>query len=301
MQLIRYRIIWYLLSGVLIGGSILLVGAFGLKQGIEFTGGTLISLRFAAQRPSPVQVQQALTAYPLGTITIQPVGETDMNVRTKTVDEHTHQQLLKTLEEKFGKTTELQYNAIGPAIGDELRKKSFSALGVVFVAILAFIAWSFRTVSAPIESWKYGVIVLVTAFHDIAIPVGLFAVLGKFLHVEIGTSFIAAVLTIMGYSINDTIVVMDRIRENLQKTTGSFEEIVGRSLNQTILRSFNTSMTSVLALLAVYFFGGESIKYFALALIAGIVTGTYSSIFIASPLLVTWNAWTRRRKGIAGR
>ncbi len=296
MNIIKYRFFWYLFSGVIVGGSILLLSIFGLKQGIDFTGGTLISVRFAKQRPNPVQLQQTLAAYPLGELIIQPVGDTDMNIRVRNLDEPAHQNILKLLEEKFGSTTELQYSAIGPAIGDELRQKSISALLVVFVAILIFIAWSFRKVSAPVESWKYGLIVLVTAFHDVAVPVGVFVLLGRFLNVEIGTSFIAAVLTIMGYSINDTIVIMDRVRENLQKTTGSFEDIVSRSLKQTILRSFNTSMTTILVLLAVYFFGGESIKYFALALILGIVTGTYSSIFIAAPLLVTWDAWTRRRR-----
>ena len=213
----------------------------------------------------------------------------------KTIGEDTHQQILKTFQEKFATTTELQYNAIGPAIGNELRQKALTGLVIVFLAILAFIAWSFRRVSAPVASWKYGMIVIATAFHDVAIPVGLFVLLGHFQNVEIGTSFIAAILTIMGYSINDTIVVMDRIRENLVTSSGSFEEIVERSLRQTMLRSFNTSMTTTLSLLAVYFFGGESIKHFALALIVGILTGTYSSIFIASPLLVTWSRWSGRR------
>lgn len=296
MTIIQLRKTWYLCSGVFVGGSILCLVWFGLKQGIDFTGGALLAVRFENTRPSPVAVGQALAPLNLGEITIQPVGERDMNVRTKMLEENAHQNVLKTLNDTFGKTIELQFNAIGPAIGEELRHKALTGLVIVFLAILAFIAWSFRRVSTPVASWKYGVVVLVTAFHDVAIPVGLFALLGKFQNVEIGTSFIAAILTIMGYSINDTIVVMDRIRENILKTTGSFEEIVERSLRQTILRSFNTSITTTLALLAVYLFGGESIKHFALALIVGILTGTYSSIFIASPLLVTWSRWSARRR-----
>lgn len=296
MNIIKLRGLWYAFSALLVGGSIVCLALFGLKQGIDFTGGTLLSLRFEGARPTTVGVEQALAPLNLGEVTIQPVGSTDMNIRSKALEEDVHQNVLKTLKEKFGNTTELQYNAIGPAIGDELRQKALTGLVIVFLAILSFIAWSFRRVSAPVASWKYGVIVILTAFHDVAVPVGLFALLGKFQNVEIGTSFIAAILTIMGYSINDTIVVMDRIRENLQKTSGSFEEIVERSLKQTMLRSLNTSMTTTLALLAVYLFGGESIKHFALALIIGIVTGTYSSIFIASPLLVSWSRWSARKK-----
>ncbi|MBP9864358.1 protein translocase subunit SecF [Patescibacteria group bacterium] len=295
MNIIKLRSVWYVISAVLVGGSLVLLATFGLKQGIDFTGGTELSVRFE-KRPTPVEVEGVLTSFQLGEITIQPVGDTDMNVRMKTIEENQHQDIVKKLGESFGKVSELQYNAIGPAVGVELRQKSVSALTIVFLAILAFIAWSFRKVAAPVKSWKYGMIVLATAFHDVAIPLGLFAILGKYAGVEIGTPFIAAILTIMGYSINDTIVVLDRVRENLQKTTGVFEDIVERSVQQTMLRSFNTSMTTTLALLAVYFFGGESIKNFALALIVGIVTGTYSSIFIASPLLVTWNKWSHRSK-----
>lgn len=301
MKIIKNRWIWYLLSGVLVGGSIVLLSVFGLKQGIDFTGGTLMSVRFE-KRPTAVDAEKALSALNLNAVTIQPAGDTDLILRFKSVEEDTHQKISQTLEATFGKTTELQYNAIGPAVGVELRQKAVSSLVVIFLLILGFIAWSFRKVSAPVQSWKYGVIVLISAFHDVMVPIGLFALLGHFMNVEIGTPFIAAILTIMGYSINDTIVVLDRIRENLQKTTGTFEEIVERSVKQTMFRSFNTSMTTVLALSAVLFFGGDSIKDFALALIVGIITGTYSSIFIASPLLVTWNGLSRRKAAVkAGR
>ena len=294
MNIIKLRYVWYTLSAILVGGSILCLAVFGLKQGVDFTGGTLLSVRFQTQ-PSPVAVEQAMSPLNLGEVTVQPSGTSDMNISTKTLDEDTHQKLLQILNQKFGKTTELQFDAIGPAIGDELRQKALTGLVIVFLAILAFIAWSFRGVSAPVASWKYGVIVILTSFHDVALPIGVFALLGHFANVSIGSSFIAAILTIMGYSINDTIVVMDRVRENLMKTSGTFEEIVERSVQQTMLRSFNTSMVTTLALLAIYFFGGDSIKYFALALIVGIVTGTYSSIFIASPLLVTWAKWDAKK------
>ncbi|MFA5185605.1 MAG: protein translocase subunit SecF [Patescibacteria group bacterium] len=295
MKIVKNRWFWFLFSGVLVVSAVVALATFGLKQGIDFTGGTQLSVRFE-KRPTPVDAEKAMAVFNLNTMTIQPAGDTDLIFRFKSIDEDTHQKMIKTMESTFGKVTELQYNAIGPAVGVELRQKAISSLVIIFLLVLAFIAWSFRKVSAPVQSWKYGTVVLASAFHDVIIPVGLFALLGKFLNWEIGTPFIAAVLTIMGYSINDTIVVLDRVRENLQKTTGTFEEIVERSIQQTMLRSFNTSMTTILALLAVFFFGGESIKEFALALIVGIATGTYSSIFIIPSLLVTWNKFSHKTK-----
>ncbi len=296
MNIIKLRYVWYILSAILVGGSIVCLATFGLKQGIDFVGGSELTVKFDGARPNSVDIEKAISSESTGSLTIQPVGDNEATIRTKTLEEAQHQEMVKTLNDKFGKVTEMQYNAIGPAVGEELRQKSLTGLVIIFLAILAFIAYQFRGVSKPVESWKYGLVVIATAFHDVAVPVGLFAILGKTMNLEIGTSFIAAILTIMGYSINDTIVVMDRIRENLMKTSGTFEEIVERSLKQTMLRSFNTSMTTTLALTAVYIFGGESIKYFALALIVGILTGTYSSIFIASPLLVTWSRWDAKMR-----
>lgn len=294
MKIVKNRWYWFLLSGVLLVSAIGLLATFGLKQGIDFTGGTLLSVRFE-KRPTPVDAEKALAVFNLNAITIQPAGEADLIFRFKTVEEDTHQKILETLGSTFGKVTELQYNAIGPAVGEELRQKAVSSLVIIFLLVLGFIAWSFRKVSAPVQSWKYGAVVLASAFHDVLIPVGLFALLGKFYNWEIGTPFIAAVLTIMGYSINDTIVVLDRVRENLQKMSGTFEEIVEQSIQQTMLRSLNTSLTTILALSAVFFFGGDSIKDFALALIVGVATGTYSSIFVIPSLLVVWNNVTRKR------
>lgn len=288
MTILKLRPLWYVCSAILIGGSIALLAVFGLKQGIDFTGGSLLSVRFV-ERPSPVDVQQVLSGTISGSLVIQPVGETDMNIRAQELDEATHAAALSALKESFEGAEELRYDAIGPSIGAELREKSWQALAVVFAGILAYIAYVFRKVSTPVQSWKYGVVTLVTAAHDVILPIGLFALLGATMGVEIGTPFIAALLTIMGYSINDTIIVLDRVRENLRRMNGSFEEIVGASLKQTWVRSINTSATTLAALVAIFFLGGESIRDFALVLIVGIITGTYSSLFIASPLLVTWN------------
>lgn len=297
MSIIKLRKIWYAFSAILVGGSIAAVAVFGLKFGIDFTGGSFLSARFE-KAPAPLEAEQALAPLNLGSMTIQPVGEKDLNLRMATLDEDAHQSVLNALRERFGEVNELQFTSFGPSIGKELRNKSILALVLIFIAILVYIAWAFRKVSAPIKAWKYGVITIITAFHDVLLPTGLFAVLGKFYGAEIGTPFIAAILTIMGYSINDTIVVLDRVRENLQRSTGDFEVIVEKSVRQTLLRSLNTTLTTLLALIAVFLFGGASIRDFSLALIVGIATGAYSSIFIAAPLLVTWNNWSHRKKRV---
>lgn len=269
---------------------------FGLKQGIDFTGGSLLSVRYESQRPAVMEAEQTLASLELGGMIVQPVGETDMNFRMRTLQESEHQQILALLSEAYGEINELRFDSIGPVIGQELRSKSMTALVIVFFAILLFIGWTFRKVSIPVASWKYGIVTVLAAFHDVMIPVGVFVFLGKYYGVEVGTPFIAAILTIMGYSINDTIVVFDRVRENLQKTSGTFVEIVNNSLNQAIVRSINTTFTTILALVAVFLFGGGSIRDFALVLIIGIATGAYSSIFIASPLLVTFYKSQQKRK-----
>jgi preprotein translocase subunit SecF len=296
MNIIKYRPIWYLLSAAMIGASIVFLAVFGLKEGIDFAGGSLLVVRYEGARPSPIEAENTVSSLNLGGIIVQPVGETDMSFRLKDMDEASHQKFVQQLKDKYGNITELRFDSIGPVIGQELRSKSIFALVIVFIAILIYIAYVFRKVSVPIASWKYGLITAFTAFHDIIIPIGLFALLGKLHGLEIGTSFVAAILTIMGFSIHDTIVVLDRVRENLQRTSGLFEDIVNTSLNQTIVRSINTTITTLLALLAVYFFGGASVHDFSLALIVGIGVGAYSSIFIAAPMLVTWYKFDLKAK-----
>jgi preprotein translocase subunit SecF len=220
-----------------------------------------------------------------------------MIFRFKSVDEARHQEILKHLGEKFDKVEENRFESIGPTIGKELRRKATYAIVVVLICIILYIAWAFRKVSKPVASWKYGVIAVIALIHDVGIPIGLFAVLGRFFGVEVNSAFVAAILTILGYSVNDTIVVFDRVRENLIKSGGDydeFEKIVNESVNQTFARSINTTLTTLLALIAIFFWGGETIKYFALALIVGIGLGAYSSIFIASPLLVVLERKKRR-------
>ncbi len=286
LNIIAKRKVWYVISGTLVVASILCLILFGLNLGIDYTGGALWEIKTA----NPVAVPGArdfLSSNIGSEVVVQPT-ENGLIFRFKEISEETHQKISKDFGEKFGAFEELRFEAVGPVIGQELKQKSTLSIILVALAVILYIAWTFRKVSKPVISWKYGVLTVVSLLHDVILPLGLFAVLGKFFNVEIGASFIAAILTIAGYSINDTIVVLDRVRENLFKEKGDFEETVEKSVNQTIARSLNTTFTTLLALVAVYFFGGETIKYFALALIVGIASGAYSSIFVASPLLVTW-------------
>ncbi len=295
MNIIKLRPVWFAFSGTLIAAAIIAWAVFGLHYGIDFTGGSILTVRFDGNRPSTVEIERSLDGIDVGELIVQPVGEQDANIRMKTLTEEEHAAVVKKISDTFKGVTELSFNAIGPAIGAELRTKAIEAIALAFIAIMAYIAYSFRKVSVPVESWKFGFITILTAFHDTIIPVGAFVILGKFYGWEVDTPFVVAVLTIMGYSINDTIVVMDRVRENLRRMSGTFEHIVTESLKQTYVRSINTTLTVLLAILAVYLFGGQTLKPFALALMLGIATGAYSSIFIAPPLLVTWEKLRRKR------
>ncbi len=296
MTVYKLRAIWYTLSSTLVLGSLIAFAIFGLKVGIDFTGGSMMALRFGGDRPSAIEVERSLDGMDLGSIIVQPVGDHDANIRMKTLTEAQHAEVLKKFSDTFKDVSELRFDAIGPAIGAELRTKAIEALIVALLAILAYIAFSFRKVSVPVQNWKYGMITVLTAFHDTIVPVGVFVILGKWANWEVDTTFVVALLTILGYSINDTIVVLDRVRENLHRMSGSFEDIVDVSLRQTYVRSLNTTFATLCGIIAVYFFGGASLKPFALALGIGIATGAYSSIFIAPPLLVTWEKFARRKK-----
>jgi preprotein translocase subunit SecF len=297
LHVVKLRRAWYIVSGVTIGLSIAFLAMWGLKQGIDFTGGSLMAVRFNA-RPSSADVQRVLdtSGVELGSVVIQPVADTDMQFRLKPLTEEQHASVFAALKKAYPAVSELRFDAIGPVVGEELRKKSIEGLAITLLAILIYVAYVFRKVSAPVQSWKYGLVTIFTAFHDVIVPMGVFAWLGHARDVEVGTSFIAAILTILGYSITDTIVVLDRVRENLPKRSGSFADIVEASVHQTFLRSLNTSLATLLTLTAVYLFGGSSLHEFTLTLIIGIAVGTYSSIFIASPLLVSWQLWVQKRR-----
>jgi preprotein translocase subunit SecF len=284
--LVNLRPLWYTITGVLVAFSLAAIGTWGLKQGIEFTGGTLMAVRFE-QRPGVAEVSATLTGAvtDLGAIVVQPAGDQDMQFRTRTLSEEEHQAVLKNL----------RFDAIGPTIGEELRAKSVQGLAIVLVAILIYVGYAFRRVGSAVKSWKYGLVTILASSFVVLVPVGLYAFMGWRYGTEIGTSFVAAILTIIGYSITDTIVVMDRIRENLHKVNAPFPQIVEMSIRQTFVRSITNSLATLLTLIAIFLFGGDTLDEFTLPLIVGIVIGTFSSMLFASPLLVTLEKWQRRK------
>ncbi len=292
---IKYSAVYYILFGILVIGSISALLIFGLKFGIEFTGGSTMEVNFIDKRPVNEEISKTLSGFNLGEIIVKPTGDKGVVLQFKGIDETVHQQILSKLSE-LSKVEERSFEYIGPSIGQELKQKTILSMFLALLAITLYIAFAFRKVSKPVSSWKYGIASLIALFHDILIPLGVFAILGKFYNIEITIPIIAALLTILGFSVHDTIVIFDRIRENiLRKGMGQFEETVNWSLNQTIGRSISTVFTTLLTLLSIFFFGGQTLKYFSLALIIGITSGAYSSIFIASPLLVSWRKWDEKR------
>ncbi len=294
-NIIGHRKIWFAFSAILVGISLVSFATWGLKYSVDFTGGSMESLSFE-KKPANQDINEVFKALNLEAPSIKAAENNIIVLRYQTVDEETHQKILAALKEKLGNVEEKSFDSIGPVIGQELKNKSITAIVVVIIGIAAYVAWAFRKVSKPVDSWKYGVITIVALLHDVIIPIGAFSILGHYQGVEVDASFIAAILTILGYSVNDTIVVFDRTRENLLRYwTKDFIVTVNNSVNETLARSFNTTLTTLFALIAIYLFGGETIKYFALALIIGITTGAYSSVFIASPLLVTWHNLTLKK------
>lgn len=295
-NIIKHRSIWLGISMALVVVAVIALFSWGLKFGIDFSGGSLLEVKFANGQPSVSSVQNQLTEISISSLIVQPT-EDSFILRFKESDEDSHQivkEKLAQLPEASSGLEEVRFEAIGPSIGQELRSKSFWLMFFVLLVIIIYIAFAFKKVSKPVASWKYGLIAIIALFHDVLITLGVFAVLGRFYGIEINTTFVVAILTVLGYSVNDTIVVFDRTRENLPKSTDNFATTVNDSVNQTLVRSLSTSFTTILVLLAVFFLGGDSVSDFVLALIIGIFFGSYSSVFVTSPLLVVWEKWQRR-------
>jgi len=296
LHIINNRKWFYIISGTAIAISIVALLIWWLKPGIDFLGGTYWEFQFKNQIEKSV-IEQTLKQNIQGDITIQEQGSLAFSVRTIDISEQDHQKLVQTLKAQDATFEELRWETIGPAVGKTLRDKSFRAIAFVIIGISLYVAIAFRRASRPVQSWKYGLITVATLFHDVIIPLGVFALLGRFKNVEIDTNFVVAMLVIMGFSVHDTIVVFDRIREKLRtpNTQMAFPELVNQSLNETITRSVNTSLTVLLAILAIYVWGSHTLQWFIMALMIGISTGMYSSIFIASTLLVDVWKWQQRR------
>lgn len=293
MFILNNKKIFLSVSLVLFVAAIVSILFFGLKPSIDFKGGAITEVEYIKERPSLELLESSLSFLDLGNISIQPAGDLGYLVKSKDLTDAEHTDLLYTLS--LGGVFEMKennFNSIGPSVGKELTRKAILSIVLVILVIICFIAFAFRKVSKPVSSWKYGFIAIVALLHDIVIPVGVFALISHFTFAQVDTLFVVALLTILGLSLSDTIVIFDRIRENLKnKPDSDFEENVGLSLKQSITRSLNTSITTLIVLFALFVFGPDSTKYFSLMLILGMFFGTYSSIFVASPLLVLFKEW----------
>lgn len=295
----KYQNYFFILPAALTVAALASLFVWGLKPGIELAGGSLLEVRYPAGRPPVEMVRDAVQNLGFGEVRVQESGEFGYTLRQRDLSNEERQALLQPLR-NMGEMEEVQFTSIGPSIGQELLRKAWVAIALVVLCIIAFIAFAFRHVSEPVSSWKYGVVAILTLLHDIVLPMGLFAFLGAFHGAEVDSLFIVALLTILGISINDTIVVFDRIRENLRRNQGThkhekFGDVVWKSIRQTIARSINTSLTVIIMLVALFFLGPEATQNFALTLIVGMVAGTYSSIFLAAPLLVVWERWSSKK------
>lgn len=288
-RIVQKRKFLFALSLILVIPGTIALMVWGLRLGIDFTGGSLIVVEIP-EAPPVEHVRETVAASGVGETVVQASSGARYEIHVPYLSNDQHDQVVRELSAKFSNAREESYETIGPTIGRELRQRAVVALAFVLSAIILYITWAFRNVSrGPVPSWVYGLSALIALVHDVLMVLGVFAVLGHFFRIDVNSLFVTALLTVLGFSVHDTIVVFDRIRERLRVSAAStFEETVNESLNQTLVRSINTSLTTVIVLVALLLFGGESIKLFVLALIIGIVSGTYSSIFVASPLLVVY-------------
>lgn len=284
----RFKSLYFIFSLLIILPGLYYLITSGLRLGIDFTGGALLEYQFE-KNIDPNDLKQQISSQGIEVGQINSSSNNIYIIRTKPVDQSKINQLKLSLGEKFGQVEERRVEFVGPVVGAELSQKAFIAVALASLVIVLYIAFSFRKIPRPQSSWRFGITAVVALIHDILIVVGLFAMLGKFLGVEIDTLSVTALLTVIGFSVHDTIVVFDRIRENLTKHIGKkFIDVANLSVMQTLDRSLNTSLTVVFVLLAMLLFGGETLRWFVLTLLVGIVSGTYSSIFNATALLVWW-------------
>jgi len=301
MNIIGNRKIFFAISLILIAASLFGIFSFGLKWGIDFVGGTLWQVRIEPRygdAPSASEVRQFLSTQELtDAIVYAEEASQSIFIRTRILTQEERFRYLDALSEEYGVVNELKLDTIGPSVSGELSRGAVQGVLLVLLAISLYVAFAFRQVSHHMSSIKYGIITLITLLHDAIIAFGFYVFLTRFIGIEIGVSTIVALLIVVGFSVHDTIVVFDRIRENLllsKNTDIDFASVVNTSVNQTLFRSFATSLTLALVLVALFFFGPALLKYFVLTILVGTIVGTYSSIFIASPILVVWHKHGRR-------
>lgn len=299
MDIIKYKNLFFAFSLIVIIPGIIALSLWHLKLGIDFVGGTLWEIRFEQNKQISLQdVEKLLERENAQVSSIIQTSQGSILLRLKVFEQDKINDLKNKITSQYGKTEDLRLETVGPTISKELTQKALLAIIISIFGIVTYITWAFRQVPKPTSSVAFGVCTIIALVHDVIVVVGIFAILGHFLNIEVDSLFITALLTVIGFSVHDTIVVFDRIRENLKKHQDlNFESVVNHSLVQTLGRSLSTSLTAIFVLFALYLFGGESIKIFVLALLIGIISGTYSSIFNAAPLLVIWHSLKLKIRG----
>jgi preprotein translocase subunit SecF len=302
MYIVNHRTLFFWITGIILVAALGSIAFFGLPLSIDFTGGSLIEVTYTGARPSVTDLQQAVSVVPVGDVSIRESGANGITLRSRTLTPDEHQAVLSALSENGAASlTEDEFTSIGPSLGSELGKKAVWAIGAVALIILLYIAWAFRKVSKPVPSWGYGLTAVVMLAIDIIVPTGFYAALCRFTGAQVDPLFVVALLALLGYCVNDVIVIFDRVREHLRNNESHnvrepFTETVGKSIDETMARSINTGLTVVLALLALVFLGAPVTRDFALVILVGVVIGTFSSIARSAPLLIPMAAWFEKRK-----
>lgn len=295
MNIVTRRTTYFWITGLILAAALCAIVFFGLPLGIDFTGGSLMHVSYQKDRPALADIEKQISAAHTGVVSVRASGANAVSIGTRTMTPTEHDVILAAISVNAS-TTELSYVSVGPALGSQFALKAVWAILAVALVIILYIAFAFRKVSHPVPSWGYGLTVIAILVHDLIIPSGFFSILAHFTGVEVNSLFITALLALLGYSVNDTIIIFDRIREHLarnEKTNNKepFEQTVGKSISETLTRSINTSLTVVLALLALVLFGASATREFALVMLVGVIAGTYSSILLAAPLLVPLAKW----------
>ncbi len=292
MFVVNHRSFFFWLTGLLLVGSIAALIFLPPKLSIEFTGGSLVEVAYTDARPELESLKSSVNNLALGEFSLRASGEKGVTVRTSTLTPEEHLSLLTALKgTSSSELTELRFNSIGPSLGKELAIKALYAIGAVVLAIMLYIAFAFRKVSKPVPAWGYGITAVAMLLIDIIVPSGFFAIYAYFTGAQIDTLFVIALLALLGYCINDVIVIFDRVREHLhlneeQNIKEAFEVTVGKSITETLGRSINTAVTVALALLALIIMGSEATRTFAVVMLVGVVAGTFSSVCRSAPLLI---------------
>lgn len=300
MYIVTHRSLFFWITGAILAAAVGAILVFGLPLGIDFTGGSLMQVDYPNGRPALADIQKQAATVPVGTVFVRSFGESTVSIRTRSMTPTEHEDMLSTIS-SLGATTELAYTSVGPALGSQFTNKALWAIFAVVLVIVLYIAFAFRKISRPVPSWGYGLTVVAMLAIDLIVPAGFYAAYARVTGAEVDSLFVVALLALLGYCVNDVIVIFDRIREHLGRNEKiglreSFEETIGKSINETMTRSINTALTVALALIVLIFLGAPATRNFALVMLVGIIAGTFSSICRSAPLLIPIAKWFNKSR-----